>query len=156
MSTVRCSKEASVNGSRSSRCGASNSSHCILQGHYVQQGCSHFCLDLRAGKAFIRTVDMLYSKYVAYTEMCAALNAAKTYTRILQDIKTVLAHPWALTELLTEHLPVLMATVALLDRSMEYKRKLGSHAEWPDDAWLNPVQLEVISSLYQITVRNAS
>ena len=67
------------------------------------------------------------------------------YTRILQDIKTVLAHPWAVTELLTEHLPVVVDTLALLDRFMEYERKLGTHAEWPDDAWLNPVQVEVIS-----------
>lgn len=77
-------------------------------------------------------------------ELCAILIAAKTYTRILQDIKTVLAHPWAVTELLTVHLPALMDTVALLDSFMEYDRKLGSHAEWPDDAWLNPVQLEVV------------
>lgn len=79
-----------------------------------------------------------------YAELCATLHAAKTYTRILQDLKTVLAHPWAVTELLTDHLPVLMDTVALLDSFKKYERKLGTHAEWPDDAWLNPVQLEVI------------
>ena len=72
------------------------------------------------------------------------LSAAKTYTRILQDIKTVLTHPWAVTELLTVHLPMLRDTIALLDSfSSGYERKLYTHAEWPNDAWLNPVQLEV-------------
>ena len=126
-----------------------------VQGHCVQQGGSHCHLDLTAGMACVRTVHMRYSKYVAYAKMCAVVNAVKTYTRILQDIKRVLTHPWAVTELLTEHLPILMDTVALLDSSMEWKRKLGSHAFWPDDAWLNPVQLEVISSLTQIAVGNA-
>ena len=56
----------------------------------------------------------------------------------------MLAHPWAVRELLAEQLPVLMDTVALLDSFMEHQRKLGTHAEWPDDTWLNPVQVEVI------------
>lgn len=72
--------------------------------------------------------------------------AVKTYIRVLHDIKTVLAHPWAVSELLTHHLPSLMTTITLLDCFPGYKRKLGDHIEWPNDAWLNPVQLEVILS----------
>ena len=69
--------------------------------------------------------------------------AAKTYGRILQDIRMVLAHPWAVTELLKCHMPVLLGMVTLLHRFKEYERKLGAHAEWGSDAWLKPVQLEV-------------
>ena len=70
--------------------------------------------------------------------------AGKTYIRVLHDIKTVLTHQWAVADLLAQQLPSLMRTITLLDSFAGHKRKLGDHAEWPDDNWLNPVQLEVI------------
>ena len=72
--------------------------------------------------------------------------AGKTYVRVLHDIKTVLTHKWAVAELLADHLSSVVTMIKLLDSFAGYKRKLGDHAEWPNDNWLNPVQLEVAFS----------
>ena len=77
------------------------------------------------------------------TDFVPLLHTARTYTRILQDIRMVLIHPWAVAELLTCHMAILLEAVSLVDRFQEYERKLGSHAEWGNDAWLKPVQFEV-------------
>ena len=77
------------------------------------------------------------------TDFVAMMHTARTYTRILQDIRMVLIHPWAVAELLTCHMLTLLEAVSLVDRFQEYERKLGTHAEWGSDAWLKPVQFEV-------------
>ena len=68
-------------------------------------------------------------------------------TRVVQDIRMVLEHPPAVTDFIRHYMLDWTSAVASMTTLRKYERQLGIHAQWEDDSWLPPVQLEVCASV---------
>lgn len=68
-------------------------------------------------------------------------------TRVVQDIRMVLEHPQAVADFIRYYMLDWTSALAYMTNLRTYERQLGIHAQWEDDSWLPPVQLEVCAHL---------
>jgi len=77
------------------------------------------------------------------------MHADKPVTRVVQDIRMVLAHPPAVAAFIRHYMLEWTSALSCMTDLRKYERQLGIHAQWEDDLWLPPVQLEVCAHLYR-------
>lgn len=75
------------------------------------------------------------------------MRADKPLTRVVQDIRMVLEHPRAVADFIRHYMLDWTSALACMTNLRKYERQLGIHAQWEDDSWLPPVQLEVCAGL---------
>jgi len=75
------------------------------------------------------------------------VHADKPLTRVVQDIRMVLEHPRAVADFIRHYMLDWTSDLCCMTNLRKYERQLGIHAQWADDSWLPPVQLEVCAAL---------
>ncbi|KAL0037196.1 hypothetical protein WJX79_005216 [Trebouxia sp. C0005] len=74
----------------------------------------------------------------------------KPMTRVVQDIRMVLEHPQAVADFIRYYMLDWTSALAYMTNLRTYERQLGIHAQWEDDSWLPPVQLEMMLFHYTL------
>ncbi|KAL0049205.1 hypothetical protein WJX82_008779 [Trebouxia sp. C0006] len=74
----------------------------------------------------------------------------KPMTRVVQDIKMVLEHPRGAADFIRHYMLDWTLALACMTNLCQYERQLGIHAQWEDDSWLPPVQLEMMIFHYTL------
>ncbi len=75
------------------------------------------------------------------------MRADKPLTRVAQDIRMVLENPRAAVDFIRHYMLDWTSDLCCMTNLRKYERQLGIHAQWADDSWLPPVQLEVCAAL---------